>query len=56
MMGRGGKGGEAGSGAARGTGQHQRKDGHARACRAIGIHSGVDGSLGLGPLTPYLEL
>ena len=53
-MGRGGQGGEASSGGR--TGQHQRKDGHARACRAIGIHSGVDGSLGLGPLTPYLEL
>ena len=50
----GGGGRQRGSGG--GTGQHQRKDGHARACRAIGIHSGVDGSLGLGPLTPYLEL
>ena len=39
-----------------GAGQHQREDGHACACRAIGIHSGVEGGLGLGPLTPDREL
>ena len=39
-----------------GAGQHQREDGYACACRAIGIHWGVEGGLGLGPLTPDLEL
>ena len=37
-------------------GQHQREDGHACARRGIGIHSGVEGGLGLGPLTPGREL
>ena len=50
----GGVGRQRGSGGR--TGQHQCEDGHARACRAIGIHSGVDGGLGLEPLTPHPEV